>query len=47
MYHVITAELARCLISDTVVTVPDAGHAIHATSPGYFNATVLRYLAAH
>ena len=47
MYHVITAELARCLISDTVITVPDAGHAIHATSPGYFNATVLRYLAAH
>lgn len=47
MYHVITGELARCLLSDTVITVPNAEHAMHATSPGYYNATVLRYLAAH
>jgi pimeloyl-ACP methyl ester carboxylesterase len=47
MYHVITAELAHCLQSDTVITIPAAGHAINATNPIAYNRTVLQYLATH
>jgi non-heme chloroperoxidase len=47
MYHVITTELARCLQSDTLITIPAAGHAIHATNPAAYNQTVLQYLATH
>jgi pimeloyl-ACP methyl ester carboxylesterase len=47
MYHVITKELAHCLQSDTVVTIPGAGHATNATNPGSYNQTVLQYVTTH
>jgi pimeloyl-ACP methyl ester carboxylesterase len=47
MYHIITAELARCIQSDTVITIPGAGHRKSATNPGAYNETVLRYLDTH
>ena len=47
MYHIITTELAHCLQSDTVITIPGAGHAINATNPAAYNQTVLQYLATH
>lgn len=47
MYHIITAELAHCLQSDTVITIPAAGHRTNATNPGAYNQTVLRYLDTH
>jgi len=47
MYKIITTELARCLQSDTVITIPAAEHAIHATTLAAYNYTVLQYLAAH
>jgi non-heme chloroperoxidase len=47
MFHVITTELARCLQSDTLITIPAAGHAINATNPAAYNQTVLQYLATH
>ena len=47
MYHIITAELANCLESDTAITVVGAGHDIHATNPAAYNTTVLRFLATH
>lgn len=47
LFHAITDELARCLRSDTTVTVPGAGHAMHAANPAYYNQVVLRYLATH
>jgi non-heme chloroperoxidase len=47
MYHIITTELAHCLQSDTVITIPSAEHAIHAASLAAYNYTVLQYLAAH
>ena len=47
MYHVITTELAHCLQSDTVVTIPGAGHPVNATNPAAYNQIVLQYLATH
>jgi pimeloyl-ACP methyl ester carboxylesterase len=47
IFHIITAELARCLQSDTVITIPTAGHAINATNAAAFNQTVLQYIATH
>ncbi len=47
MFHIITGELAQCMQSDTVMTIPGAGHDMPASNPGYFNGIVLRYLAAH
>jgi non-heme chloroperoxidase len=47
LFHAITDELARCLRSETTVTVPGAGHAMHAANPAYYNRTVLQYLATH
>ncbi|HEV8265382.1 MAG TPA: alpha/beta hydrolase [Gemmatimonadales bacterium] len=47
LFHVITAELARCLRSDTTATIPGATHAMHQTNPAYYNQIVLRYLATH
>jgi pimeloyl-ACP methyl ester carboxylesterase len=47
MFGVITTELARCLQSDTVITIPAAGHAINESNPVVFNQTVLQYLATH
>ena len=47
LYHVITAELAQCLQSDTVMTIPAAGHDMQAGNPGYYNGIVLRFIAGH
>jgi pimeloyl-ACP methyl ester carboxylesterase len=47
MYHIITEQLAHCLQSDTLITIPGAGHRMQASNPDYYNATVLRYFAAH
>jgi len=46
MFHLITDELARCMINDTLITVP-GGHAMHAANPPYYNQVVLRYLVTH
>jgi pimeloyl-ACP methyl ester carboxylesterase len=47
MFHIITTELSNCLQSDTVITIPGAGHAMQATNPAAFNQTVLTYIATH
>jgi pimeloyl-ACP methyl ester carboxylesterase len=47
VFQAITAELARCLQNDSTVTIPGAGHAMHASNPSYYNQVVLRYLATH
>jgi pimeloyl-ACP methyl ester carboxylesterase len=47
MYHIMTAELGQCLQTDTVITIPAAGHAINSTNPASFNQTVLQYLGTH
>jgi non-heme chloroperoxidase len=47
LFHVITAELARCLRNDTTATIPGASHAMHQANPAYYNQIVLRYLATH
>src|SRR5213593_960753 len=44
VFHVITEELARCLAAEEVVTVPGAGHDMHADNPAYYNAAVLQFL---
>jgi pimeloyl-ACP methyl ester carboxylesterase len=35
------------MTSDTLITVPGAGHAMHAANPAYYNEVVLRYLGTH
>lgn len=47
MFHIIIEELARCLNTETVIVVPNAGHAIHATNPAQYNQVVLQYLTTH
>jgi pimeloyl-ACP methyl ester carboxylesterase len=47
VFHAINAELARCLQNDSTVTIPGAGHAMHASNPAYYNQVILRYLATH
>jgi len=47
VFHAITAELARCLQNDSSATIPNAGHAMHASNPAYYNQVVLRYLSTH
>lgn len=47
IFQLINAELARCLQSDTTVTVPGAAHPPHQGNPPYYNLVVLRYLASH
>src|SRR2546425_10342811 len=37
VFHVITEELARCLAAAVVVTVPGAGHDMHAGHPAAYN----------
>src|SRR5881296_1695037 len=44
VFHVITEELARCLAAEEVVTVPGAGHDVHADNPAFYNAAVLQFL---
>jgi pimeloyl-ACP methyl ester carboxylesterase len=46
LFHIITTELANCLQSDTVATIPGAGHRLQASAAAY-NQTVAAYLAAH
>jgi len=47
MFHLITTELARCMQSDTVITILGARHGMQVANPGFYNRTVLRYLDAH
>jgi pimeloyl-ACP methyl ester carboxylesterase len=47
LFHVITAELGRCLQSDTTVVIPGATHVMHRTNPRYYNQVVLRFLVDH
>ncbi len=47
MFQAITDELGRCLSNDTTAVIPSAGHAMQRDQPPYYNAVVLRFLAAH
>ena len=47
MFQLITDELARCMQSDTLVTIPGAGYPAHATNPGSYNQVVWRFLITH
>jgi pimeloyl-ACP methyl ester carboxylesterase len=47
MFQLITDELARCLQSDTTVTIPGAGYPAHATNAGYYNSLVMRFFITH
>jgi pimeloyl-ACP methyl ester carboxylesterase len=47
VFHTITSELARCLQNDSIATIPNAGHAMHAANPAYYNQVVLRWVATH
>ncbi|MGH7529064.1 MAG: alpha/beta fold hydrolase, partial [Gemmatimonadales bacterium] len=47
MFQLISNELARCLRTETHVTIPGAGHVMHAANPMYYNQVVLRFLASH
>ena len=46
-FQLISDELARCMQSDTTLTIPGSGHPVHSGNPGYYNQVVLRYLAVH
>lgn len=43
-FAAINAEMHALIPASTLVTVPDAGHTIHAEQPAYFAAEVLRFL---
>jgi non-heme chloroperoxidase len=47
IFQLITDELARCLQSDTTVTIPGAGYPVHAGNPAYYNTLVMRFLMTH
>src|SRR2546426_3300538 len=47
MFQLISDELARCLQSDTTVTIPGAGHPPHAGNPSYYNQVVARFIMTH
>lgn len=47
VFQLINDELARCLQSDTTVTIPAAGHPPQTGNSAYFNLVVLRYLSSH
>lgn len=47
LFHVISDELERCLVTEERVRVPGAGHAMHAMNPAYYNAVVLGFLTTH
>ncbi len=47
MFQLISDELARCLQSDTTVTIPGAGHPPHAGNPSYYNQVVARFIVTH
>src|SRR2546428_4122904 len=44
VFHVITEELARCLATEALVTVPGAAHDMHADNPPLHNAAALQFL---
>ncbi len=46
-FQLISDELARCMQSDTTVTIPGSGHPVHTGNPAYYNQVILRYLAVH
>lgn len=47
VFQLITDELARCLLSDTTVVIPGAGHPPNVGNAAYFNQMVARFLASH
>jgi pimeloyl-ACP methyl ester carboxylesterase len=47
LFHVISDELERCLVTEEKVSVPGAGHAMHTANPAFYNAVVLRFLTTH
>ena len=47
MFQIITDELARCLRSDTTVTIPGAGYRLHGGNPVAYAQTLLGYFATH
>ena len=47
LFQLVSDELARCLRSDTTVTIPGASHPPHLGNPGYYNQVVARFLASH
>lgn len=44
MFHLVTEELARCLTTEEIATIPGAGHAAYADNPASFNAAVFGFL---
>ena len=47
IFHVIADELERCLSTEERVSVPGAGHAMHAANAAFYNSVVLRFLTTH
>lgn len=47
MFQLVTDELARCLQSDTTITIPGAAYPVHSGNPGYYNTLVMRFLMTH
>jgi pimeloyl-ACP methyl ester carboxylesterase len=44
MFSLITDELERLLPDTYRVLIPGAGHAMHASNPGYYNGVVREFL---
>ena len=44
MFLLITAELEGCLVGESHVMVPEAGHGMHSDNPTFYNQTVLAFL---
>lgn len=47
VFQLISDELARCLLSDSTVVIPGAGHPPNAGNGAAFNQLVARFLASH
>jgi pimeloyl-ACP methyl ester carboxylesterase len=45
LFHLINAELARCLPRAIQAVIPQTSHAIHVGNPGAYHAAVVRFLA--
>ena len=44
LFFLVTAELEHCLIGESQVMVPEAGHGIHADNAPFYNEAVLDFL---
>jgi non-heme chloroperoxidase len=47
MYHLINAELARCMPNAEQARIPAAAHVLHSQNPQAHNAAALAFLAKH